>query len=144
MTLCALSYKSQALRCIEESDLNALLFASRAFNAHCGVTGVLLVCGRQFFQYIEGPEPELQSVFARVEASRLHHEIQVLFRGSVPFRLFDTWHMGCGIVPESIFLSLASKDWEEARAAGLASWEQAPPIQALLSAWRSAQGADGP
>jgi Sensors of blue-light using FAD len=135
--LTALVYRSEATHEPTEAELEAVLFAARAFNAHSEVTGVLLLAGGRFFQYLEGPEDSVRAVFHRVAASSLHREVEVLFSQTVTSRMFDTWHMGLLAMPESSFLQIADADWEaELRDHGQ-TLSAAPAMRALMHAWRS-------
>jgi hypothetical protein len=140
MTLGALAYRSTAAGSVTSADLEALLFDARAFNAHSGVTGVLLVAEGQYLQYLEGPAHALESVYARIQASRRHRELEILFKGDVSERLFETWHMAFAQVPESTFLRLAEADWEADLGASGPRLAKSSALQALLAAWHECGG----
>lgn len=100
--LAALSYVSTPVVPFSDRDLSDLLLGARAFNAHHGITGRLLVLEgpgdrvARFFQWIEGAETAVEACFARIEADPRHARIEVLFRGGVLARRYPGWDMGLG------------------------------------------------
>lgn len=93
MTLDAVVYVSSAVRLLDGPDLEALLVDARAFNEKSDVTGALLYDDGAFFQYFEGPEPEVAEVYERIKRSRLHKGLIELFHRPVEQRQFGsgTW-----------------------------------------------------
>jgi hypothetical protein len=72
-SLQSIAYVSTATsRLATPESLDALLCNARDFNRACGVTGVLLHHGGNFFQYLEGPPEGLHRVYGRVRQSRGH------------------------------------------------------------------------
>ena len=69
--------------------------------------------GLAFLQYIEGPQPAIATVFARVEASRRHSDIRVLARGQVDARYFTRWSMACRHVDASMIQRLEALRWTD-------------------------------
>lgn len=136
MSIVAVAYRSVPIRPLAEHELEGLLFDARAFNAHCGVTGVLLYTQQHFFQYFEGPQASVELVRKRIVASSRHERIEVLFSGPAAERLFATWHMGLLQPPMSVFLRLAEADWEQQVSAHPALLRTSPGGVALAEAWR--------
>lgn len=144
MPLYAVAYRSEAIRSLTESDLEALLFDARAFNAHCGVTGVLLYAQQMFFQYFEGPQEAVDTVRGRIVASSKHHSIQTVFDGQIRDRLFSTWHMAFLQPSMSVYLKLADADWQEQLQSQPTVLQEAPGGVALAQAWHDAGMGDLP
>ena len=100
-----LLYQSSAVRGMTAADLHAIRAASHAWNAACGVTG-LLVYGEiarlpglpgQFVQWLEGPEAEVRTLFRRIARDRRHTDLTMLADGpaarvaGADARLFPAW-----------------------------------------------------
>jgi len=94
MQLHSLSYMSSAVHLPTREEIDRLLEGSRRFNAQQQVTGVLFYSDGGFHQYLEGPLEGLERVYARVLASRMHHNIFELMREPIEVREFSDWSMG--------------------------------------------------
>lgn len=138
MTLDAVVYVSSAVRLLDGPDLEALLVDARAFNEKSDVTGALLYDDGAFFQYFEGPEPEVAEVYERIKRSRLHKGLIELFHRPVEQRQFGEWYMGFSRVPRTHLLQRANTQWTDA----VAGLSQSPPAllgrHLLLDFWESA------
>jgi len=94
-----LVYVSQAAAGLNEADLEAILSASRDWNARNDVTGVLLfVAGRDgnrgsFMQLLEGDKDVLENLRRRIFADQRHHTKIVIQTGTKPSRDFSDWSM---------------------------------------------------
>ncbi len=89
----ALAYVSSARSLLSEPALAQLLERSRARNAAVGVSGLLLYCGGNFMQYLEGPDEPLQSIYADILADPRHHGVIEILREPVRQRAFAGWSM---------------------------------------------------
>ena len=88
-------YQSVATTPLNEPELTQLLTQSRAFNAAHGLTGILLHShGGNFVQLLEGPEPTLHTLFARIARDPRHATVVKLANGPVAQRQFGQWSMG--------------------------------------------------
>jgi hypothetical protein len=94
MQLHSLSYMSSAVHLPTREEIDHLLERSRRFNAQHEVTGVLFYSEGSFHQYLEGPLEGIERVYARVLASRMHHNIFELLREPIEAREFSDWSMG--------------------------------------------------
>lgn len=56
---------------------------ARSFNPACGVPGVLLHQGGNFFQSLEGPEEGVAQVYACIKRAPSHHGLIELVNGPV-------------------------------------------------------------
>ena len=88
-----LLYCSQAVRAFGEEQLADLLEASLAWNAQCGITGLLCYGNEHFVQVLEGDAAEVEGLFARIRRDRRHHHVHILSRGVGPARRFEDWRM---------------------------------------------------
>lgn len=112
--LVALAYTSSSVGKFSERELEELLLVARKRNAEEGVTGVLLYDDGTFFQYIEGPERGIESVYTRVKASTRHRGLIELFRRNIEAREFGSWAMGFSMATTSEILRLAQAQWTDA------------------------------
>ena len=135
--LAALAYVSSAASDFTESDLEALLQTARDENARGELTGVLLYHDRTFFQYLEGPERELQTAYQRIKGSRKHHGIIQLFLKRIPQREFNGWRMGFAFAPRSLILQLSNIEWTEIVSTSAEKPERPVGMTLLLEFWRS-------
>ncbi|MGI4736144.1 MAG: BLUF domain-containing protein [Janthinobacterium lividum] len=91
-------YRSRATQSPTETDLQALLEQSRTYNAAQQITGLLLYSDGQFVQVVEGPEAEVRSLYARIQADPRHTQVVTVSDGPGPQRWFGDWHMAFGYV----------------------------------------------
>jgi len=76
-----------------DAELDRIVTISRMRNASLSVTGALLFTGQQFAQCIEGPEPAICELRARVMADARHHDIYTLTEGAIRSRHFIAWSL---------------------------------------------------
>lgn len=100
-----LGYVSTASRAMRRDDLIAILETARSLNRDVGVTGLLLFEGGHFLQVLEGPEPAVHEIFARISEDPRHMQIRLLFEGEVDEPQFADWSMG--------FQALDGSEWME-------------------------------
>ena len=62
-------------------------------NRALGVTGALCFTPTSFFQVLEGPEPAIRAVFAKIEADWRHTDVTVIDETAITERLFDGHEM---------------------------------------------------
>ena len=70
-----------------------LFTASRAGNKRVGITGALLLSPDCFVQTLEGDEPAVLALFARIEHDTRHDSIEVLRARTRDERAFPRWSM---------------------------------------------------
>ena len=92
-------------------DLERILTDSRQFNRDHQITGVLLYNDGTFAQCIEGEVADVEAVYRRIRASRLHHTLTEILSEPVAARSFPDWHMGFLGPQETKGLSLAEAEW---------------------------------
>jgi Sensors of blue-light using FAD len=133
-------YVSTALPGLSTEQLEELLITARERNLEMGVTGVLLFSGTEFMQCFEGSEQGVQDVYARIRASRQHHDICELMNGPVLRRGFKDWQMGYAQATRSELLSLWTESWEQ-QALWAHGWK-VPRGMELLQLFWSRAGSD--
>ncbi len=91
--LSVIVYRSRALFAPTDVDLFYLLAHARERNKAAGVSGVILYDRGHFFQWIEGSNQELGSIWNSIRADVRHSELRVLADQEIPVRLFEGWSM---------------------------------------------------
>ncbi|UOQ51038.1 BLUF domain-containing protein [Hymenobacter cellulosivorans] len=89
-----LAYQSNVTAPLSESELEALLVQSRAWNHSHDLTGVLLYCDSNIIQVLEGPEDEVEYIFNRIAQDLRHYDVTKLADGPIQQRNFSQWSMG--------------------------------------------------
>ncbi|MGY3091165.1 hypothetical protein ACVWYF_004231 [Hymenobacter sp. UYAg731] len=92
-TLYTLIYRSQASRAVHEVTLPPLLRKARLHNERSRLGGLLLYANGEFMQVIEGPEPALSQLYARIQADPRHYAVRTLAYGPIAERAFPDWRM---------------------------------------------------
>lgn len=93
MPLVQVIYASSATELFEKDELIALLETSRANNHAVDVTGILLYKDGNFLQVLEGPEPAVDTLLARIAKDQRHKRVMVFFRQTIENRDFPHWSM---------------------------------------------------
>lgn len=89
-----LLYVSAARPGISEADIDSILAGARSHNAKQGITGLLLCIDEAFLQVLEGPEPAVQDLYARIARDPRHHQVLCLLNQPAQRRDFPNWSMG--------------------------------------------------
>lgn len=92
--LYCLIYRSQAAHALHDGALAALLHKARLHNQQARLSGMLLFAKEEFLQVLEGAEPALSDLYARIRADPRHHSVRTLAYGPVEARSFPDWRMG--------------------------------------------------
>jgi hypothetical protein len=87
-------YISFAKCLMSEKDLDGMLETFREYNAPRNITGLLLYKDGVFIQALEGPETEVQGLYAKIQTDPRHENVTALLQGSMQGRLFPHWAMG--------------------------------------------------
>jgi Sensors of blue-light using FAD len=77
----------------DENGLLDILKQARAYNASMGITGALMLYDNWFAQVLEGPQPAVEALFARIKSDKRHDAVRVSEAGPVPRPLFGKWAM---------------------------------------------------
>ncbi|HEY0238867.1 MAG TPA: BLUF domain-containing protein [Friedmanniella sp.] len=88
-----LVYSSTAVQPVGPEVLVGLLTQSRASNARCDVTGMLLYRDGRFLQLLEGRESVVRRLFATITADERHRGVVTLSEGRRLLRQFPGWTM---------------------------------------------------
>jgi hypothetical protein len=74
-------------------ELGEIFSVARPANKKLGVTGALLIDEDQFVQTLEGPEPAVRDLYAKISKDRRHEHVELLESGDVAERVFGKWAM---------------------------------------------------
>jgi Sensors of blue-light using FAD len=91
--LYSLIYRSQASRAVHEVTLPPLLRKARLHNERTRIGGLLLYASGEFMQVLEGPEPALSQLYARIQADPRHYNVRTIAYGPIAERAFPDWRM---------------------------------------------------
>lgn len=131
----ALVYASRATDELTDTELDLVLIRSRALNAMRGITGALLKSGDRIVQYLEGEASAVERTFARIRASRLHVDVDVLAEADGVARRFDTWHMGFRDFQRRHQRDASNDEWIEALLPVRAASVENAALARLLREW---------
>ena len=81
-------YTSTATDSFGSAELKELLKGSVQRNTRAGITGLLLYKDGTFMQVLEGEEPVVKALFARISRDPRHHHIIPLIQGPTEQRHF--------------------------------------------------------
>ena len=93
-TLHCLIYRSRATALFGEADCAAVLHQARRHNQAAQLSGLLLYYQGHFLQVLEGPEPALSTLYARIQDDPRHRSLRTLSYGAIGARCFPDWRMG--------------------------------------------------
>jgi Sensors of blue-light using FAD len=74
-------------------ELGQIFSTARSENKKAAVTGALLITDDQFVQTLEGPEPVVRELYAKISTDKRHEHVEVLESGDVSGRVFGRWAM---------------------------------------------------
>ena len=93
MELKSLTYTSLAKLDLDADDLNDIHRIARHLNSLDGITGLLVFNGTHFLQIIEGAEPAIDDLLARLRRDPRHSGLEVRDERMVEARSFPDWSM---------------------------------------------------
>ncbi len=128
------------------ASLAQIFAVAQRNNLRDGITSVLLVDGRLLIQFIEGPEPSVQALWARICNDPQHHCIvQLLLHNGATQRLFGSWPMLHGQATRAEMLALVRNAYLSSSTAQRPVWAQSiGPLMILLDGEFSHAFADPP
>lgn len=87
-------YLSAATELFPDDEIGNLLEISRHNNRDAGITGMMLYHDGSFFQVLEGDEPAVTALYARICRDPRNHRHTLLWQGTAAERAFPGWSMG--------------------------------------------------
>jgi hypothetical protein len=89
-----LVYVSSAVKPFSKTELVELLKEARENNERLDVTGMLLYRDGNFMQVLEGEEPVVRDLYAKIERDPRHEGSIILLEETLKRRQFGEWSMG--------------------------------------------------
>lgn len=89
-----LIYSSYKVSEFNPDELTELLVQSREKNKTLNITGMLLLCGWQFVQMLEGEEQAVKALYYEICKDARHKLVILLKEGFMESRIFPDWQMG--------------------------------------------------
>lgn len=89
-----LVYTSVATPGLNDDDLDAILAVARRHNASADITGLLLLRGGMFVQFLEGTAEDIDQLLASIRRDERHTDVKVIIEEPVDRRRFPDWRMG--------------------------------------------------
>ena len=93
MELKSLTYTSWAKPGLRAEDVESILEAARINNPMQGLSGVLIFNGANFMQILEGVEPAVDELMARLKRDKRHSNIAIRDEQWIARRNFPNWAM---------------------------------------------------
>jgi hypothetical protein len=90
----SLVYISSTVRTLSASELGDLLEQSHKNNAALNVTGMLLYKDGNVMQVLEGEEPVVRALYAKIGRDPRHRGLLTLHQAPIAARQFQDWSMG--------------------------------------------------
>jgi hypothetical protein len=129
-----LMYCSVSRPPLTQGKLSAIFEASKQRNLRDDITGMLLADGRLNIHFIEGPEPAVQALWARIRADTRHHCLVLLLQElGASERLFAEHAMLRGQASRAEMLALVRTAYLQTEGAHRPVWAHAmAPLMILL------------
>jgi len=94
LTLATFVYCSRAAAGVDDAEVGRIVAWSQHRNVDRGITGVLVFGSGVFFQWVEGPPAQVESLIAALHGDPRHHDIVALDRNvETRERLYPNWEM---------------------------------------------------
>ena len=87
-------YASASTKPFTHKELVELLKIARQKNIAADVTGMLLYHAGCFLQVLEGPDENVEAIYAKVQKDSRHTNLLLLVRETIEERAFEHWSMG--------------------------------------------------
>ena len=87
-------YASASTKPFTHKELVELLKVAREKNMALDVTGMLLYHAGSFLQVLEGPDENVEAIYAKVQKDSRHTNFLLLARETIEERAFEHWSMG--------------------------------------------------
>ncbi len=88
-----LIYRSVARPDISHTDILNILHTSRSFNSANDITGCLIFYNMEFIQLLEGDEPKIKGLYAKIERDKRHSPVILLMQAEKKEKAFRHWSM---------------------------------------------------
>ncbi|MET4076832.1 BLUF domain-containing protein [Hymenobacter sp. UYCo722] len=128
-----ITYASTAARSFGSAEFERLLMQARIYNYSEGIGGLLLRAGPQFLGVLEGPEPAVATLYARIAADPRHHAVRALEAAAVRGPLFPYASLGFAeVAPDALVRLTACLDQSHRRVLPPQGYDEPEVIADLL------------
>lgn len=107
MALLELIYTSLSKAKTVTDDVGDILASSERNNAASSVTGLLLFDGERYIQILEGNAGDVETLFETIVQDPRHQGVELLHKGAIAGRSFETWRMAYETLPKGLLEELA-------------------------------------
>lgn len=107
MALLELIYTSFAEAQNDTDDVRHILASSERNNVASNITGLLLFDGQRYIQILEGDTKDVERLFVTISNDPRHHSLELLHKGPITGRSFETWRMAYEALPQGLLSDLA-------------------------------------
>lgn len=107
MPLLELIYTSLSEAHNDTDDVRDILASSERNNVATSVTGLLLFDGERYIQILEGKAEDVEGLFGTISNDPRHTDLELLHKGSITDRSFETWRMAYEALPKGLLNDLA-------------------------------------
>lgn len=107
MALLELIYTSLTEAHNDTDNVQDILVSSERNNAAISVTGLLLFDGERYIQILEGKAEDVEGLFSTISNDPRHSNLELLHKGSIAGRSFETWRMAYEALPKGLLEELA-------------------------------------
>jgi hypothetical protein len=87
-------YASAATNPFDRENLVELLKIARSKNMAADISGMLLYHSGSFLQVLEGPEQNVEELYAKIQKDPRHTRCLLIWRDSIQQKEFENWSMG--------------------------------------------------
>jgi hypothetical protein len=94
MKLSQLVYVSDATEPMTAEAVESIVEHCRRNNEERNISGLLIYSGGHFIQLLEGHQPVLEKLLARIREDERHYNVEQLYFAPADKRLFPRWRMG--------------------------------------------------
>jgi len=99
-------------------EVQRIVTRAQEHNLANEITGLLLFSGKYFAQVLEGPGPNIQTLFNNIERDTRHTETQMLINHTVNNRAFSNWDMALTMINQEEMADIITLFPANNRAAG--------------------------
>jgi len=107
MALQELIYTSLSVPSGTTDNVADILETSQRNNVANHVTGLLLFDGQRYIQILEGDPSDVDRLFVNITKDDRHQQVELLHKGGISGRAFETWRMAYEELPMGLLEELA-------------------------------------
>lgn len=107
MALTELIYTSFTTAQSGVSHVDGILSAAEKNNVASAITGLLLFDGQRYIQMLEGETERVEKLFDIIRKDTRHDSVELLHKGGISERSFETWRMAYDAIPQGLLADLA-------------------------------------